>query len=267
MAGAALWGAQATNALDVPKLAPAPGTPEPPSAQPSAPAEKREPPPSEPRPYTRRLSNERNLSRWAYVVDQVWARRSPQARGTRVKFLREYVPGTYSDELVLTLVEKRLSNGEVWVQVRLPMRPNNRTGWVPRYKLGHYRVVRRLLVVNRRRFIAYLYDHRGRRIWGASIGIGTRRYPTPGGRFYTRERLVVPRGRARRMYGPFAFGTSAHSASLKGGNWGEGVIGVHGTGSPHLIPGRISHGCIRVHNERIQRLRRLMSLGTPIWVK
>jgi lipoprotein-anchoring transpeptidase ErfK/SrfK len=82
-----------------------------------------------------------------------------------------------------------------------------------------------------------------------------------------RERLVIPRGRLRRIYGPFAFGTSAHSNTLSGGNWGEGVIGVHGTGAPQLIPGRISHGCVRLPNAKIQRLRRLMGLGTPIRIR
>ena len=209
------------------------------------------------------LSNERTRSRWAYVERTVWARRSPSKRGRRVKRLRPYVKGTGSPELVLLLRERTSFNGEHWVKVRLPMRPNNRTGWVPRHTLGGYRLVRTRLVINRRRFRATLYRG-GRRIWTARIGVGEPRWPTPRGRFYVRERLVVPRGRSRQMYGPFAFGTSAHSATLSGGNWGEGVIGVHGTGAPELIPGRISHGCVRVRNPKIQRLRRLMPLGTPI---
>jgi lipoprotein-anchoring transpeptidase ErfK/SrfK len=42
------------------------------------------------------------------------------------------------------------------------------------------------------------------------------------------------------------------------------VIGIHGTDQPWLIPGRPSHGCIRVPNPAIRRLARLMPIGTPV---
>ena len=42
------------------------------------------------------------------------------------------------------------------------------------------------------------------------------------------------------------------------------MIGIHGTNQPRLIPGKISHGCVRVRNSNIRRLKRLMPLGTPI---
>jgi hypothetical protein len=35
---------------------------------------------------------------------------------------------------------------------------------------------------------------------------------------------------------------------------GGGVIGIHGTNQPYLIPGWPSHGCIRVANRPIRRL-------------
>ena len=38
----------------------------------------------------------------------------------------------------------------------------------------------------------------------------------------------------------------------------------HGTSEPQLIPGRPSHGCIRMRNADISRLWRQLSLGTPI---
>jgi len=217
------------------------------------------------------LSNERSLSRWAYVMGRTWARRSPTSSSRRVKRLGRYVRGTGSRELVLVLRERTAADGIVWVKARLPMRPNNTTGWLPRGRLGPYRAVRKLLVVDRDRLRAALLDFRPggpRRVWASRIGVGVRRWPTPRGRFYVRERLAIARSRRlRAWYGPFAFGTSAHSPTLTGGNWGEGVVGIHGTGWPWLIPGRISHGCIRVPNYKIQRLRRLMPLGTPIRVR
>jgi L,D-transpeptidase-like protein len=208
---------------------------------------------------TWRLSNEWTLSRWAYVDRDVTARRSPSTRSHGLRRLRTYTAdGT--PELVLTLKRKMTGDGRFWVLVRLPMRPSNTTGWVPRSALGGYHVVRTYLKINRGRFQATLFRS-GRRIWSARIGVGKRKWPTPRGRFYVRERLVPSDKKG--IYGVFAFGTSAYSPVLT--DWpGGGVVGIHGTNEPNLIPGRISHGCIRVRNSRISRLRRLMPLGTPI---
>ncbi|MGH3993666.1 MAG: L,D-transpeptidase, partial [Pseudonocardiaceae bacterium] len=83
---------------------------------------------------------------------------------------------------------------------------------------------------------------------------------SPPGRFWIREKFKVknPGG----PYGPRAFGTSDYSRLS---DWpGGGVIGIHGTNAPYLIPGRPSHGCIRVPNHAIARLYRLMPIGTPM---
>jgi lipoprotein-anchoring transpeptidase ErfK/SrfK len=68
------------------------------------------------------------------------------------------------------------------------------------------------------------------------------------------------------FYGPLAFGTSARSSVLT--DWpGGGFIGIHGTDAPELIPGRVSHGCIRLRNDDILRLGRLMPVGTPVTIR
>jgi len=270
---AALWLSALTVLLALPAAAGGQGLPtldpvrpEPPSSAP--PQAQPEPVPPPPRaggpalPRRRVLSNERTRSRWAYVLEQTWARRRPSRRSRRVKLLRTTTPdGT--GELVLALSERRIRDGATWVRVRLPMRPNGRTGWVPRSRLGRYRLVRTFLRIDRRSFRASLY-RRGRRIWRSRIGVGQPRWPTPRGRFYVRDRLVPadPGG----LYGVFAFGLSAYSETLT--DWpGGGMIGVHGTDQPQLIPGRISHGCVRLPNPAIARLRRLMPLGTPVLIR
>jgi lipoprotein-anchoring transpeptidase ErfK/SrfK len=48
---------------------------------------------------------------------------------------------------------------------------------------------------------------------------------------------------------------------------GGGFVGVHGTNEPQLIPGRISHGCVRLRNEDILRLARLLPVGTPVTIR
>ena len=127
-----------------------------------------------------------------------------------------------------------------------------------REALGPLRRVNTRLVVNRKRLRATLY-RAGREIWSSRVGIGAPGTPTPRGSFYVRERLRVPPGT---IYGPWAFGTSAYSVLS---DWpGGGVVGIHGTDRPDLIPGRPSHGCVRVPNRAIRRLARLMPVGTPV---
>ena len=114
-------------------------------------------------------------------------------------------------------------------------------------------------MINRKTLRATLY-RKGREIWKSRIGVGRGGTPTPGGRFYIREKLIALQGGT--IYGPLAFGTSAYS-SLS--DWPRGgVVGIHGTNQPWLIPGRPSHGCIRVPNRNVRRLGRLLPIGTPV---
>jgi lipoprotein-anchoring transpeptidase ErfK/SrfK len=147
------------------------------------------------------------------------------------------------------------------VQIRVPMRPNGTLGWVRREQLGPLHSVRTQLRVNRGMLRATLY-RRGRAIWTSRIGVGKRGTSTPAGHFYIRDKLTKY---ASPFYGPVAFGTSAYSRLS---DWPKGgVVGIHGTSEPYLIPGRVSHGCIRVPNVAIQRLARLMPIGTPVLIR
>jgi len=204
------------------------------------------------------LSDEQRLSRYAgaYSAAAVRARPHPNAAEVgRLRYLNE--DGLFETYPVL---ESRVNpGGRTWVRVRLPMRPNGRTGWVPRSELGPLRVVQTMLRVDRKTLRATLFLD-GRTIWSSRIGVGQASTPTPAGRFWIRSRL---RGLASNpIYGPYAFGTGAYSVLS---DWpGGGVIGIHGTNQPALIPGRPSHGCIRVPNAAITRLWRLMPIGTPV---
>jgi hypothetical protein len=196
------------------------------------------------------------------VVASTSARRRPNGRSRPIKRLSTYTPdGT--PEVVLLLDDYRRRDGRLWVRVRLPMRPSGRTGWVPRSRLGNYRLTRLSFTIDRRGQRAALY-RRGRAIWRAPVGVGKPGSPTPPGRFYIRSRLLPLDSSG--IYGIFAFGTSAYSAVLT--DWPRGgMVGVHGTNEPGLIPGRISHGCVRVRNSSMARLRALMGLGTPVRIR
>ncbi len=208
-----------------------------------------------------RLSDEETYTTWAHPEHGAPIRRLPTRTSRRIARLR-YLTEDGFPEVYLVLRSITDQDERTWLQVRLPMRPNGRTGWVVDSALGPLHLVRTRLVVDRRHLRAALY-HSGRRIWRSPIGVGKPSTPTPAGRFWIRERIKVPNPRG--TYGPWAFGTSAYSR-LSG--WpGGGVIGIHGTNQPYLIPGRPSHGCIRIANRSIRRLARLMPIGTPVWIR
>ena len=208
---------------------------------------------------TERLSDERTITRWAHVFDEAVARSRPSRRGRRVGRLRFQTEDRRA-EVYVAIRSRRVGRG-TWLQVHLPGRPNGRRGWVPRSALGPLYVATTHLLVDRAALRATL--RRGDQVlWESPIGIGTDAAPTPAGRFYVRQRLRNLAGGG--TYGPWAFGTSAYSALT---DWpGGGVVGIHGTDQPGLLPGRVSHGCIRLPNEAIERLVRLMPIGTPVQV-
>jgi L,D-transpeptidase catalytic domain len=208
-----------------------------------------------------RLSNERTLTRWAHPARRWAVRRAPSRHSARVSRLHARTEDGYA-EVYLALRSRRAPGGGVWIQVRIPARPNGQKGWVRRPALGPLRTVTTALLIDKRRSRATL-RRSGRRVWRAPIGHGAPGTPTPSGHFYIREKMRNLHGNP--LYGPWAFGTSAYSGLS---DWpGGGVIGMHGTNQPGLIPGRPSHGCIRVRNPAIVRLARLMPIGTPVRIR
>lgn len=205
-----------------------------------------------------RLSDELRLSRYAGAVARAPVRRRPSTSAPRVGRLH-YLTEDGPFEVYPVLESHVGDGGRTWLRIRLPGRPNGRIGWVARDALGPLQSVRTMLRVDRARLRARLY-RRGRLVWSSPIGIGKRSTPTPAGHFWIRTRLRGLRGDP--VYGPYAFGTADYSVLS---DWpGGGVIGIHGTDEPQLIPGRPSHGCIRVPNAAVTRLWRLMPVGTPV---
>ena len=202
-----------------------------------------------------------NVATRAAVWQAVTARAAPSASARAVARVATVTPeGT--DEIVLALEERPDRLGQTWVRVRLPVLPNNTTGWVPRQALGPYDVLRTRLTVDLARLQLVLYRN-GRAVLRAPVGIGKGRWPTPRGEFYVRNKLTDFRDP---FYGPVAFGTSARSAVLT--DWpAGGFVGIHGTNRPQLLPGRVSHGCIRMRNGDIARLARLLPPGTPLTIR
>ena len=218
-------------------------------------------------PTARQLSAHAGVTRWAPVLAATQARERPSPNSPAVVRVGTLTPeGTTN--LVVADTPFGARGGEVtragvtWVHARLAVLPDSRTGWIPRSSLGGWTFVSTRAVVSRARLTLTLY--RGaREIFRTPVGVGKPGTPTPAGRFYIRDRLTRY---ASPEYGPLAFGTSARSPYVT--DWpAGGFIGIHGTNQPGLIPGRISHGCIRLTNSAILALGRLMPVGTPVTIQ
>jgi hypothetical protein len=189
---------------------------------------------------------------WAPVRRFVALRETPSASGRIVGRVSMSTPER-TENIVLVTGATRMRGG-LWV----PIRVAGAAGWAPRSALGGYESVATRLLVDTRALTATL-QRADVVVFRAPVGVGTTAAPTPTGSFYVRN--VLTRYRSA-FYGPVAFGTSARSALT---DWpAGGFVGIHGTNRPDLIPGRVSHGCIRMRNEDIVALAHLMPVGTPV---
>jgi hypothetical protein len=185
-------------------------------------------------PQARPMAHDCYRIRWAPVLTATKAREYPRFRSPAIAPVSTRTPeGTTN----LVVANRELTrDGTAWVQPRLETLPNGRLGWVPRSALGGWEFVDTRVVVDRARLTLT---------------------------FYVRDRLT---GNRSRGYGPLAFSSSAWSPYQTGWPAG-GFIGIHGTNRPGLIPGRISHGCIRLKNAASLSLAGLMPAGTPVTVQ
>ena len=151
-----------------------------------------------------------------------------------------------------------------WVLVRLAQRPNESSAWLPASDVTLSSTPYRIVVDLATTRLA-LYDH-GRLVFAAPAGVGTPDDPTPTGEFFVAFDELPPQPNPG--YGPFIIVTSAHSAAIR--DWegsGDAVIGIHGPlgedGEIGVTGARISHGCIRLHDQALGRLTAVPP-GTPI---
>jgi len=171
------------------------------------------------------------------------------------------VPGTwYGARSTLPVVASRPG----WMQVRLARRPNGSTAWIPasdvKLSTTPYRIVVNLATTH---LTLYKQD---RKVFSAPVGVGTKTYPTPTGQYFLAFFEAPPESSSG--YGAFIMVTSAHSETIS--NWagsGDAVIGIHGPLDSSREIGttgaRVSHGCIRLHEADLLRLRDVPP-GAPI---
>jgi lipoprotein-anchoring transpeptidase ErfK/SrfK len=83
------------------------------------------------------------------------------------------------------------------------------------------------------------------------VGIGTVATTTPSGEYLIVNKEPNPGG----PFGVYWLGLSKRH------------YGIHGTNNPASIGKRVSHGCIRMHNEDVRELAKLVPLGTHVTIR
>jgi lipoprotein-anchoring transpeptidase ErfK/SrfK len=166
-------------------------------------------------------------------------------------------PTYFDNPLVFLVVE---NHGE-WLEVMVPTRPNQQTGWIRSSDVnlsttrwhGEVNVVNNTLQV----------WNGDELVFDTGTVDGAARSPTPLGRFYVNEIVMgTPTG----SYGSYAFSTNAYSNDLEQFDGGLPVFAVHGTSNPGQIGSDISNGCVRIPNEVIEQMATQVPAGTPIQV-
>jgi L,D-transpeptidase catalytic domain len=252
------WGGTEIRSLDPPPAARAARSA---SAEPSASTAGPAPTSGTPPPADQVLSDESTFTRWAYAASTGPIYRQPSSTSARMARLRWYTEDGFPEVYIL-LRSHWDAKGHEWIMVRVPKRPNGSTGWVRVEDLDTFHVTHVQIVVNRSRLRMYFFA-RGRLMWSAPVAVGKSSTPTPAGHFWIRERFKIADPRSG--YWPYAFGTSDYSTLT---DWpGGGVVGIHGPyHQPQNIPGRVSHGCVRLRTADDAWLARHVGLGTPVRV-
>ena len=172
-----------------------------------------------------------------------------------------FVPAKwYGRPSVLPVIEGRPG----WVRVRLAQRPNGSTAWLRASDVTLSSTPYRIVIALADDHL-HLYD-RNHLVMSAPAGVGVPADPTPAGEFFVAFDESPPP--AEEGYGPFIMVTSAHSPAIS--DWqgtGDAVVGIHGPlgedGAIGTTGARITHGCIRLHDQALVRLRDVPP-GTPV---
>jgi lipoprotein-anchoring transpeptidase ErfK/SrfK len=151
-----------------------------------------------------------------------------------------------------------------WLLVRLPERPNGKTGWVRAadVTMGStpYRIVIRLSETR-----LYVYKD-GFEAFSMPAGLGKSSTPTPPGSFF----VAINSQPGPHGYGPVVLDTSGHSEAIESfQGLGDAIISIHGPISAAsdaqigTTGTYISNGCVRLHEADQLKLAPI-PLGTPV---
>jgi lipoprotein-anchoring transpeptidase ErfK/SrfK len=190
-------------------------------------------------------------------VPELVAYAGPEAAGepvTKLSAVTEYgLPRT-----VLVLEQQ-----PGWLKTLLPIRPNGATGWVRDSDVTLSTTTLRIEISLTNKYLVLMDGNQ--KVIESVVAIGTDETPTPPGLYYVTDPVDLTT-RPDGAYGAYALGMSGYSEVLLEFQGGPGQLAVHGTANPDDLGKKISNGCIRVPNDKMLEIAKLVPLGTPIVV-
>jgi len=164
----------------------------------------------------------------------------------------EGLPGVY-------LVQQQWGD---WLEVQIPMRPNESTAWIKKSDVTIRQTPYRIVVdIAERRLIAY---EGATVILDTTVAVGAGSTPTPTGNYFIDGTVQVsdPSG----PYGAYQMSVAAFSNVHYSFGGGIGQIALHGTNNPALLGTPASNGCVRMTNDDITLLATVAPPGTPVQI-
>ena len=198
----------------------------------------------------------------AKIVRGQTAMARPDGRSAARAWVERLRPITEGRTVLPVIGHRTGANGVRWLRVRLPGRPNNSTGWIRRSRTAQSATTWHLVVdLSERRVTVY---RRGRIVKAFSGVVGSPATPTPRGRFFVEENVLL---RGGQVGGPYALALSARSYVLQEFAGGPGQIAIHGVWN---VGGRMgtaaSHGCVRLDTASIRWLGERIGPGVPVTI-
>jgi lipoprotein-anchoring transpeptidase ErfK/SrfK len=197
--------------------------------------------------------------RWTVGVAQrpltVYRRADPDAP-VRAKLPMQ----TSADYPMVVLIDSiKEVDGVTWYEARIPVRPNETSGWIREGQLALYSTTSKIVIdLSERKLSVY---RRGSLVQTFPVAVGKPGLATPTGDYYLTQKLRPPDPTG--VYGVLQLGTSAFQPKLN--DWPDGgQVGIHGTNEPWLIGKAVSHGCVRMKDAAVQEVSRLVPTGSPI---
>ena len=154
------------------------------------------------------------------------------------------------------------ADGVAWLHVRLPGRPNGRTGWIRQRGTAASTTRWHIVIETSSRRVIVYRNGRSMRVFEAVVGKPAT--PTPHGEFFVEEAIQL---RATDVGAPFALALSARSDVLQEFDGGPGQIALHGLMNIGGVLGTaVSHGCVRLGNDMMRWLIVRIGPGVPVTI-
>lgn len=187
---------------------------------------------------------------------------APDEQSAALQLVAARRPITDERTVLPVIGNKTGADGIEWLHVRLPGRPNGRTGWIRRRATVASTTGWHIVVdTSRRRVTVY---ERGRPVRVFKAVVGKPATPTPHGEFFVEEAVQL---RASDVGAPFALALSARSNVLQEFAGGPGQIALHGLSNIGGVLGTaVSHGCVRLADPAMRWLVARIGPGVPVTI-